>query len=153
MLKAWLHFYQENKGNLTEGVFEPYGYLNHPDQKIIGAGTTFIYYGNRYTGPADTGSRSSRIYIVNASPSPGIELSLNNLPSGWYKAEISNLLLQPDSEFPPKFLESGSTINYDVPTGCLLTLTRVRLENGDHGIGIGNQAGEIRKPRPGLLNP
>jgi hypothetical protein len=51
MLKAWLQFYQDNKEDLAEGTFEPYVDLTHPDQKIVGTRTTFIYYGHRYAGP------------------------------------------------------------------------------------------------------
>lgn len=130
MLKAWLQFYQNNKEDLAEGIFEPYGDLTHPDQKIVGTRTTFIYYGQRYAGPVECGSENTRIYIVNASALPGIDLTLSQLPPGWYSIEISDLFLNPKTRFPRVFLNSNPQIRYNVPVGCNLTLTRLSQDVG-----------------------
>ncbi len=128
MLNAWLQFYESNKAGLTQGRFEPYGDRLHPDQKIIGSGTTYIYYGNRHAGPVESDSRSTRICIVNASATPGLDLSLSGVTSGWYKATISDLLLNPDVTLQPVHLSSSPHLQYDVPVGCILTLKSFRPE-------------------------
>jgi len=122
MLKAWLQFYHDNKEDLAEGTFEPYGDLTHPDQKMVGTRTTFIYYGHRYAGPVECGSQNTRIYVVNASTLPGIDLTLSHLPPGWYSVVISDLLLNPEIELPSVFLNANPQIHHSVPVGCNLTL-------------------------------
>jgi hypothetical protein len=124
MLKAWLNFYLRNKANLIGGTFEPYGDVNHPDQKIESPAATYIYYGNPFDGSVLLSTPSPQIVIVNASSSEGIDLRLSGLTPGPYRAEISDICLNPKKTFVV-FLRSDFHLQLDVEVGCLLTLTRI----------------------------
>jgi alpha-galactosidase len=123
MLKAWLNFYLSNKSSLIGGTFEPYGDFNQPDQKIESPEATFIYCGRPYDGVVRLNTHSPRIYIVNASPSPGIDLRLSGLTPGPYSVEISDIHLNP-MKTSVVFLRRDYRLQFDVQVGCLLTLTR-----------------------------
>jgi hypothetical protein len=124
MLRAWLDFYLRNKSNLIGGTFEPYGDVNQPDQKIESPETIFIYYANPHDGGVSLRTPSPRIVIVNASPSPGIDLRLSGLTPGPYRAEISDIYLNPQKT-SVVFLRKDFRLELEVPVGCLLTLTRM----------------------------
>jgi len=123
MLKAWLSFYEANRADLTSGRFSPYGDRDHPDQVIESARTTFIYYGNyshrglQLTQPAD------RLVLVNASRDNEVDLPVSGLNAGAYRAEISDLLLRTVHTHSVS-LGSNSRIQFEVPVGCIVTLTR-----------------------------
>jgi hypothetical protein len=125
MLKAWLRFYEANKEDLTGGDFSPYGDRDRPDQFIQGDKATFIYYGNRYAGPVRLTRAANVLHIVNNSASPGIVLEIAGLNPGTYRAEISDLDLTNRSPARLVRLSSGPRLRFDVPVGCLLTLTKV----------------------------
>lgn len=129
MLRAWLEFYKVNRADLTSGEFEPYGSFNRPDQKIEGPQRTFIFYKSRYGGIVNLHRANARIYIVNASSVPGIDIRLSGLAGGRYQAEISDLYLRKAGEqtleINPEISTDGATrIMLNVPVGCMLTLTR-----------------------------
>jgi hypothetical protein len=125
MLKAWLRFYETNKEDLVGGDFSPYGDRDRPDQYIEGRHATFVYYGNRYADPIRLTRSCDRLYVVNSSSSSGIELAVTGLQPGRYKAEISDLRLRNVQN--PLFVNISvkPRFQFDVPVGCLLTLTRI----------------------------
>ena len=123
ILRAWIRFYETNKEDLVYGEFSPYGDRDHPDQLIEGKQATFIYYGNRYPGPVPLAQANGRIYVVNASESSGIDLDVVGLKVGWYRAEISDSRLRNRRHASTLMLESTSRLRFDLPVGCLLTLT------------------------------
>jgi hypothetical protein len=124
ILTAWLDFYLRNKSNLIGGTFEPYGDVDQPDQKIESPAATYIYYSNPHDGSVSLSTPSPRIVIVNASPSPGIDLRLSGLTPGPYRAEISDIYLN-RQKTSVVFLRSDFHLDLEVPVGCLLTLTRM----------------------------
>jgi hypothetical protein len=124
MLKAWLRFYETNKEDLVGGVFSPYGDRDRPDQIIEGRQATFIYYGNRYSGPVQLTKTNDKYYLVNNSSTSGIDLLVSGMKLGRYKIEISDLDLQ--NRRPPIFVNywTRPRLRFNVPVGCLLTLTK-----------------------------
>jgi hypothetical protein len=126
MLRAWLRFYEIHQSDLVQGDFEPYGDPNHPDQVIEGPKETFIYYGNGYDS-IRLMKPNEKIYIVNASQSQNIGLNLTGLRPGTYDAVVSDLHLRDKrtTQFP--VLADSTRLSIDVPTGCLLSLTRRNL--------------------------
>lgn len=127
MLQAWLRFYEGHKKELIEGKFEPYGDPNHPDQVIEGTKETFIYYGNGYSSVCLT-KPNNRIYIVNASHSPRIDINLTGLKSGGYNAVISDLYLQNWRTSRVWMFGDDGKLSIDLPAGYLLTLTRSNVK-------------------------
>ncbi len=126
MLKAWLGFYEANRKDLTEGDFSPYGDRDHPDQFIEGQEATYIYYGSRKARPLILTKATDKIYIVNTSQSASIDLPITGLQSGDYQADISDLLLRNAGNPQVVSLHRSARLRFDVPVGCLLTLTRVQ---------------------------
>ena len=124
MLKAWLRFYEENREDLTTGVFSPYGDRDHPGQFIEGRQTTFIYYGNRHNESVPLKKSNEKLYIVNTSLASRIDLLLTGLTAGNYQVDTSDLLLR--NNRIPSMMDLGrnSRLLWNLPTGCLLTLTR-----------------------------
>ncbi len=124
MLKAWLRFYETNQADLTGGVFAPYGDRDHPDQLIEGRDTSFIYYSGRHEGPVPLKRSNQKIVIVNNSSTPWMDLSFNGLVAGEYRADITDLLLRGGRQISTLRLEQSSRLQREIPTGCLLRLTR-----------------------------
>lgn len=125
MLKAWVGFYEANREDLVYGKFFPYGDRDRPDQWIAGSQTAFIYYGNRYPGIVYLDGSAEKIYIANASESSGIDLTLSGLKAGRYRAEISDSDLVNRRPALTRTLLPWSRLRYEVPVGCLLTLTHL----------------------------
>jgi hypothetical protein len=123
MLKAWIEFYERNRVDLTTGEFQPYGDLNHPDQVIERGHRAYVYYAHPSPAELDLAHRAYRVTIVNASTSSSLALTVNGLMPGPYEATISDRFLTPDQ---PRslVLQRSSTLRFDVPVGCLLTLSR-----------------------------
>lgn len=129
MLSAWLKFYEGHRKDLVSGEFSPYGNPNHPDQIIEGAKETFIYYGNRYPSVSLT-KPDNRIYVVNASQSPTIDLMLSGLEEGVYTALISDLHLNNFEVKRFSAFENNIRLSVDLPVGGVLALSRVRVKSG-----------------------
>ena len=123
VMKAWLSFYERHRADLTGGAFRPYGDPNHPDQIIEGRNDAFIYYGHPAGRTLALTEKSDRIYVVNVSDSGTVDLALSGLVPGDYAVSVSDLLLQTTSG-SSAHLERDGRLQYHVPVGCLLTLTR-----------------------------
>ncbi len=125
MLRAWVAFYESNREDLVYGDFSPYGDRDRPDQLIEGQKATYIYYGNRFAGVVRLARAPRVVHVVNNSDSPGIQLTVHGLKEGKYSASVSDLTLQHRNRPVPVRLTEQAVLRFDVPVGCLLTLTPI----------------------------
>jgi len=127
MVKSWLDFYEAHKTELTAGRFSPYGDVNHPDQVIENASATFVYYGHPSNSTLALTARPEQLFVVNASSSESLRLDLSGLDTGEYQVWTTNLLLERQLIQSTQWFEkTRARLDYEVPVGGLLILTRKR---------------------------
>ena len=127
MLKSWLDFYEANKTELTAGTFSPFGDVNHPDQVIENASATFVYYAHPSDLTLALTQKPEKLYVVNASNSHSLELELSGLDTGEYRVSATNPFLEPQLIQSTQWFENArARLDYEVPIGGLLILTRKR---------------------------
>ncbi len=123
MLKSWIRFYEENKEDLVYGDFSPWGDRDQPNQLIEGKGVAFLYYGSPSSQMPSLTKEADRLHIVNGSRTTLVDLLISGLKGGNYRVDLSNSLLRYTRA--PAIVSLGTTgrIRFNVPVGCLLTLT------------------------------
>ena len=125
MLRSWLRFYEENKEDLVWGDFSPYGNRDRPDQFIEGQQAVFIYSGSSQFKTVRLKNPSAKLYMVNTSTAPNIDLLVMGMGGGNYRLEISDLLLRNQENPAVLNLRNNNRLRLEIPTGCLATLTRI----------------------------
>ncbi|MBM3804402.1 MAG: hypothetical protein FJW26_19055 [Acidimicrobiia bacterium] len=95
IVRAWLQFYQANRGALTDGEFLPFGDFELPNHRIESPDAAFVYLRKvKAPGEVPLDGHPSVIYLVNCTDSDEILALFPKLEPGAYDIVVLNEFLQ-----------------------------------------------------------
>jgi hypothetical protein len=124
VMKSWISFYRKHQEDLINGEFTPIAFsVLSPEFQIRNARKIFLYIGASPVAPANV-AECDEIYIVNASDTDRVALSLDGLGYGQWNAITCNCFLETIRSNDRAIEPSSTHLDESIPQGGLLVLRK-----------------------------